>query len=29
VQTLREALDLYREIGATGHAARLALEITA
>jgi len=24
---LREALDLYREIGATGHADRLALEI--
>ena len=26
-QTLREALDLYRAIGATGHAERLALEI--
>ena len=26
-QTLREALDLYREIGATGHAERLGLEI--
>ncbi len=26
-QALREALDLYRMIGATGHAARLALEI--
>jgi hypothetical protein len=28
-QTLREALDLYRVIGATGHAARLAREISA
>jgi len=26
-QGLREALDLYREIGATGHAERLVLEI--
>jgi hypothetical protein len=26
-QALREALDLYCEIGATGHAERLALEI--
>jgi hypothetical protein len=26
---LREALDLYREIGATGHAGRLAREIAA
>ena len=28
-RTLREALDLYRAIGATGHAERLAMELDA